>query len=397
MQGNEFKRGCRALPHWAAASILAGIVGLASTGVAQAQSAEAPQLSAQDKYIMICPSVPHAGCVKEPAPDTPIPKQFHASYQVYMKMKAAAHGGQKLTWQTKPDWSGLWNHAGGFSLDPQPNRMANGAGSESAQAILDHCSSFPCKGWMTAALRPKYATQYLQKLTAVAHGYEWDQLSNCLPAGYPRFLVEPVVRQFIVTPQQTLWMNHWETETRHIYTDGRGHVWEDEAYPLWDGDSIGFWDGKTLVVHTIRVKPEELQRNQPSISGEASTVERIRMTGPDTIEDDFTLWDPVALKRPWHGHQRYTRITTPGIRQDTYSCNENNNVIQGKHGTSTFVLPGETVMVPRHYRDPGNYQNVPIDRAIAYGAVLMKQEAAEKAAKMKSHGKDMKDMKEKKD
>ena len=385
MQRYEFKRGRsgQLLRHAVVVSLFVGAIGPGSAGSVLAQNAVPPALSSSDKFVDICSSVSHASCVKEPAPDTPVPKQFQASYQVYLKMKAAAHGGQKLTWQTTPDWSGLWNHAGGFSFDPQPNRMANGAGGESAQAILDHCSSFPCQGWMTAALRPKYALQYRQKLTAVAHGYEWDQLSNCLPAGFPRFLVEPVIRQFIITPQQTMWMNEWETETRHIYTDGRGHIWDDEAFPLWDGDSIGFWDGDALVVHTMRVKPEELQRNQPSISGQASMVERIRMTGPDTIEDVFTLWDPIALERPWHGHQIYTRITTPGIRLDTYSCDENNNVIQGEHGTSTFILPGETVMIPRHYRDPSNFQNEPLDRAIAYGAQLMKDEGAAKA-KMKA-------------
>ena len=336
--------------------------------------AAAQAQSASDKYVEICPSVRGAACLKEPAPNTPVPPQYQASYQAYLAMKQAAHGGRKLTWSNKPDWSGLWNHAGGFGWSPQPNALANGAGGRSAQAILDHCKSFPCEGWITAALTPKYALQYRQKLTAVAHGYEWDQLSDCLPAGYPRFLLEPVLRAFVVTPQQTMWINEWQSETRRIYTDGRGHVPQDQAFALWDGDSIGFWDGDTLVVHTIRMKPEELQRNQPSISDEASTVERIRMIDPNTIEDDVTLWDPKALKKPWHGMQRYTRATTEGLRLDMYSCEENNNVIQTADGTSTFILPGESVMVKRHYRNPDNFQNTNLDRAIAYGAKLMKEE-----------------------
>ncbi len=363
----------------AGAGLLAGVLAVA-TGVAAAQDTggAAPQ-PAQDRYIQICPSVKGASCVQEPAPGTPVPEQYRASYDAFMKMKQAAHGGRKLTADDKPDWSGIWDHAGGFNWDPQPNATANAPGEKAAQAILDHCSSFPCEGWVTAALTPKYSLQYRQKLTAVAHGFEWDQLSDCLPAGYPRFLLEPVIKRFVVTPDMTIWINEWQSETRYLYTDGRGHIPADDAFALWEGDSIGFWDGGTLVVHTIRMKPEELQRNQPSISDEASTVERIRMIDPNTIQDDVTLWDPKALEKPWHGVQTYKRVTTPGIRLDMYSCEENNNVIQTKHGGSTFILPGETVTVKRHYRDPSNFQNANLDRAIEYGAELMKQQAQSKA------------------
>ncbi len=332
------------------AALLAGAAALAVSASAQpAQAAGA--------MITICPSVKGATCIQEPAADTPVPAQFQASYQAYMAMEKAAHGGSKLTWTDKPDWSGLWTHAGGFNWDPQPNPIANSPGGPAAQAILDHCKSFPCKGWITAALKPEYALQYRQKLTAVAHDFEWDQLSNCLPAGYPRFLLEPFLKEFVVTPDETWWTNEQQSETRRIYTDGRGHVSEDEGFLTFDGDSIGFWDGQTLVVHTIRLKSEELQRNQPSISGEASTVERIRMIDPNMIEDDVTLYDPVALNAPWHGLQKFGRVTKAGARIDMWSCEENNNVVQTANGGSTFILPGETVTVQRHYRDPDNYQN----------------------------------------
>lgn len=365
------KSGSR-LQRWLAAALLmsGGAVAVAPLP-ASAQSA-----SATDDYIELCPSVQGADCQKVPPPDTAVPAPYRASYRAYLDMKQAAGGGRQLAWDDKPDWSGLWDHAGGFNWDPQPTPLANAPGEQAAQAILDHCKSFPCEGWVTAALTPEFALRYREKLTAVAHGFEWDQLSDCLPAGHPRFLLEPVLHQFVVTPQQTLWISEWQSETRRLYTDGRGHVPEQNAFALWEGDSIGFWDGDTLVVHTIRMKPEELQRNQPSISDQASTVERIRMIDPNTIEDDVTLWDPKALRKPWHGVQVYRRVTTPGLRLDMYACEENNNVIQTEHGGSTFILPGETVTVERHYRDPSNFQNANLERAIAYGAQLMKEEEA---------------------
>jgi hypothetical protein len=306
--------------------------------LAQASSPAAP--AAADHETTICSSVPKAGCIMEPAADTPVPPQYQASYKVYLDMNKAAHGGTVYTranFAKMPDWSGLWTHKGFFYFDQTP----------AAAKVPNH---------MTADLTPEFKAQYEAKLAQVKRGIEWDPLSFCLPAGFPRFLVEPYVRQMIVTPQQTIWINEWQSETRRIYTDGRGHVPEDEAFPLWEGDSIGFWDGDTLVVHTIRMRPTELQRLQPSISDEASTVERIRMVDPNTIVDDATLWDPKALNKPWHITQSYTRVTTPDVRLDMFSCDENNNVVKTAEGGSVHILPGE-----KGYKNPDTFAVRPVD------------------------------------
>jgi len=204
-------------------------------------------------------------------------------------------------------------------------------------------------------LTPKYEAAYREKLRQVANQNEWDQLSDCLPAGYPRWLTEPFLREFIVTPQETWMITEQQSEARRVYTDGRGHVPESDAKPLWDGDSIGFWDGDTLVVHTISLQHGQYQRQNPDYSQATSTLERIRMTGPNMIEDDVTVWDPKGLKQPWHVVDRYARVTTPGSRIDMWSCESNNNVVRTADGSTQFVLPGETVEVKRSYRDPDTF------------------------------------------
>lgn len=250
-----------------------------------------------------------------------MPPEFRDSYKAYMDMKAAAHGGVTKTATSVPDWSGIWTRGGkaGLKFDP----------AQPAQDVT------------TAKLTPEYETKYHTKVAEFKKGNEWDQLSYCLPAGYPRWLTEPFLREFIVTPKQTWWINEQQSEARRIYTDGRGHVPDDEAFPLWEGDSIGFWDGDTLVVHTIRVKPGQYQRLQPDYSDKTSTVERIRMINPDTIEDAVTVWDPEGLSAPWHVVDVYTRVKTEGARIDMWSCEENNNVVKTGEGGSQFILPGE--------------------------------------------------------
>ncbi len=348
-----------------------------SSSVALAQSSQG---STDGKHIMIRSTVPGSDAVAEPSPNTPVPAWSQDSYKTYLDMKAKAHGGTvytRATYAEMPDWSGLWTHAGGINFD-WPQSKGVPFSEKGLMDFLAQCKTFPC-GPMTAHLTPKYALQFRQKLTAVAHGFEWDQLTDCLPAGFPRDVIDPFDREFTVTPPQTWITASTQSEVRHIYTDGRGHISPDESFPMWEGDSIGFWDGDTLVIHTLYMRSEELQRVQPSISNEASTVERIRRVDPNTIEDAITLWDPLALEQPWQGTHSFKRNTSLNARMDMWSCAENNNVIQTAHGGSTFLLPGETIMVKKSYREPANIQNEALNKAIAYGAELMKQEGAAKA------------------
>jgi hypothetical protein len=268
-----------------------------------------------------------------PPANTPIPQQFQDSYKVFLQMKAKSVPPKRL-----PDWSGLWT------------RQDSPAG-----LVFDPLQPLPVSaGRITAVLTPKYQAAFQQKLRDVAAGREWDPLSYCLPSGFPRWLTEPFLREAIVTPKQTWWIQEQQNEIRRIYTDGRGHVPEDEAYILWDGDSIGFWDADTLVIHTIRVRPGQYNRSQPDYSDQTSTVERVRMPDKDTMEDQVTVWDPLSLKKPWHVVLYWKRVTTPGLRIDTWSCEENSNVVKTPNGSTDLVLPGEP-----GYRDPGKLLEAP--------------------------------------
>ena len=279
-----------------------------------------------------------------PAPDTPIPSYYQQSYQAYLKAKADAHGGTQYTktsYTKMPDWSGIWSRDLSKGLQFDTKQKGNGF-------------SVPL-GPITADLTPRYKAALDAKLREVAAGNEWDQLSDCLPAGYPRWLTEPFLKEFIVTPSQTWWINEQQSEARRIYTDGRGHIPEEAAQPLWTGDSIGFWDGQRLVVHTVRVNHGEYQRSQPDYSSQTSTLERIRMLDPDTIEDDVTVWDPKGLRTPWHVVFQFKRVTNAGARIDMWSCDANNNVVRTPTGGSQFILRGESITVTQKYKDPNTF------------------------------------------
>jgi hypothetical protein len=260
-------------------------------------------------------------------------REFKSSMEQFEAMKAAAKGGTKMTYDKLPNWTGLWTRKAsrlGFDDPAGPNPR------------LPQYSAVP------VPLTPEYQPIFDKFLDDVARGIEWDQLSECLPSGYPRMLTTPFLREWVLRPEQTWMILEELSEARRIYTDGRGHIPDDEAYPLWDGDTIGFWDGDVLVSHTKHIKGYRYTRGQPEYSDQTTTVERTRKIQPDIIQTEVWVYDPVVLAKPWHTFFHYERITDPpNLRINMWSCAENNNVVKDATGTTNFVLPGEP-----GYKDP---------------------------------------------
>jgi len=240
---------------------------------------------------------------------------------LYDHFKREANGGQALTWRTVPDWTGIWTReAQPFFWDPD-------------QASL---TSLP-----TAKLTPEYDRLLRDKLQKVSRGIEFDPLSNCEPAGMPRWIVEPFLKEFVVTPEQTWLVNEMQNEIRRVYTDGRDHPSEADAYPLWEGDSIGFWRGDELVIHTSQMRPGQYQRIQPFYTEQVETVEIWQRTDPTTLIVHVWAFDPPALAEPWYTRQVFKRLTNDdlSLRIRYWHCgeNQNNTVEQTETGSSDFA------------------------------------------------------------
>jgi hypothetical protein len=302
--------------------------GIALTAAASA-AAQAPARPAPPPPPAALPLAPSATAKTWTEANRRYETTYKTSKEHYEALKRQAGGGlQNPAWDKLPDWSGIWTAANAVSFDPAVRPRNN-----------------PAYGPLT----PAYQAQYDKTLAEVAKGVEWDALSYCLPAGYPRWLSEPFLREFIPTRTQVLLMNEMVNETRRVYTDGRDHPPEDESFPLWEGHSVGFWDGDVLVVHTNSLRDGDYHRSGPRYSSEATTVEQWRRIDPETMEVWITVYDPPALTKPWHVVRRFTRVNTPGARLDQWVCEENNNVVN-QSGVTNFVLPGE-----QGYKDPNTF------------------------------------------
>jgi hypothetical protein len=261
--------------------------------------------------------------------------QFKTSEALYAALKTSAHGGKPLAWgqlgKQSMDWSGVYTRgSGGLQFDP--DLPSDFGGPRSADPPLT-----------TARLTPAGAAAVKEKAAAIfaKRGDEFDPLSTCAPPGTPRWLSEPFLREFVITPGQTWLINEMVNDIRRVYTDGRPHTAEADAYATPNGDTIGFWNGDVLVTHTTYLMNGQYQRGvQPNSSDQTSVVERWHKVNPKTIEVDVWVYDPVNLAKPWYVRQTYTKLTNSAntLRIRYWDCGENpnNTVVKTEQGGSDF-------------------------------------------------------------
>ncbi len=257
------------------------------------------------------------------------PGQYDSAWAQYQARFEAAGG--ESDEDNLPDWSGIWEQASGqgFYFSLRPGEQMSGRGFATTT---------------TMKLTPRYAAEHEMRIRQGEAGNDFDPLTYCLPAGMPRWLVEPFMREFYPMPDKTLLINEMMNEVRRIYTDGRGHISEDFAYPLWEGDSIGFWDDGTLVIHTNNMKHNLLQREQPAISEEAELYEEWTMLDDGLMQVKASLYDSEALLEPHHFIRWYQKVDDMGgdLRLAQWSCAENQPVVRTAEGGSDFgALPGQ--------------------------------------------------------
>jgi hypothetical protein len=246
-------------------------------------------------------------------------RQHRTAWDLYQALKREAGGGRRLKVTNLPDWSGIYTRArGGITYDPDQ----------------------PAGGPPTAKLTPEFQQRLQTRIEMANKGVEWDPISTCAPPGHPRWLTEPFLKEFIVTPDQTWLINEMVNDIRRIYTDGRDHVPDADRYPLYDGDSIGFWDGERLVIHTNQLTGGIYQRRNPDYTDQVETVEIWQKVNDKLIEVDVWVYDPPALAEPWYTKQSYAKLDDPDkmLRIRYWHCdeNQNNEVVQTAGGGTQF-------------------------------------------------------------
>lgn len=251
--------------------------------------------------------------------------QFDTALDMYEFFEAQTGGGT-ITWEqvaSDPayDWSGIFTRTGGgLSFDPDIKASE-----------------------MTAKLTEAGAAARQKKIDIMAaSGGEYDPISDCRPPGFPRWITEPFLHEFIVTPDTTWLINEMVNDVRRVYTDGREHTAPEDAYASWNGDTVGFWHDGMLYTHTSYLMSGQYQRGtQPDYSEQVEVVERWKKVDGITLQSDVWVFDPVNLAEPWYTRQSWTELANDDhlLRIRYWDCRENSNnaILPTSDGSSQFL------------------------------------------------------------
>jgi hypothetical protein len=203
-----------------------------------------------------------------------------------------------------------------------------------------------------APLTPEYQTLYRANLADQAAGGQGaDPTGRCIPPGMPRMMTVVFPMEIVILPNVTYILTDY-TESRRIYTDGRG--WPKELESTYNGYSIGRWidedgDGRYDLLEVETRGPFKGPRTYEAsgilLHEDGETIIRERIypdkTDKDVLHDEITTIDH-ALTRPWTVMKNYRREANPIWHFN--DCDENNHHVW--IGKENYYVSADGYLMP---------------------------------------------------
>ena len=182
-----------------------------------------------------------------------------------------------------PNLEGAWESVSGGA-----NQGLEGGGRGGRKFIVDPPDGkLPMQSW---ALEERISRNLTER------GYD-DPTAHCFPPGVPRAMYVPAAVYIIQTSDYVVFL-HERMAWRIVPMDGRPHL--PDNMRLWQGDSVGRWEGNTLVIDTTNLNGKTwLNEGGEIVSHAEHVVERYTPAGPDTLNYEAVVTDPVVYTKPW--------------------------------------------------------------------------------------------------
>ena len=204
---------------------------------------------------------------------------------------------------------------------------------------------------LTADARAKYDAGRSSWTDGVEFDWtsDFDTFDRCVTRGFPATMFPHRYNNGIrvmQAPGHVVIMTEMVHEARVVpvmsQAEAAAKRWP-EGLRTWLGQSLGWWDGDTLVIETTNIRTgdsvedDHLARGPSPInlathgrepwntlptSAEAHVMERITMTGPDSLVYEVTYTDPQVFTAPWTARIDWTRDEDYAIFE--YACHEGN-------------------------------------------------------------------------
>ena len=127
--------------------------------------------------------------------------------------------------------------------------------------------------------------------------------------------------QLLQTRDHIVIFNEMVHDVRIVPLDGRPHL--PSNVRLWQGDTRGHWEGDTLVVDSTNFSP---RTGFMGAHENLHVIERFTRTGPDTLQQEFTIEDATTWTRPWSAMIPLRRSKE---RIYEFACHEGNISLPG--------------------------------------------------------------------
>jgi hypothetical protein len=226
-----------------------------------------------------------------PGDGTPIPAMTAASSFVPEAPKPVVN--LRRTPEGKPDLQGFYESVTRGANQGLERRGGGGRGGRGGPSARDLIVDPPPGGKLP--MRP-WAEEEKVSRNLAERGYD-DPTAHCFPAGVPRSMWVPQGIELVQTPDYLVFFFE-RTSWRIVPLDGRPHL--PDSMRLWQGDSVGHWEGDTLVVDTANLNGKTwLNEGGEIVSYAEHVVERFTPTGPDMLNYEATVTDPIVYTRPW--------------------------------------------------------------------------------------------------
>jgi hypothetical protein len=173
------------------------------------------------------------------------------------------------------------------------------------------------------SLTPEYMAKWeMMRKSRMAGSYEFDNNAKCLPPGVPAMMTMAYGMEVMQTKDKITFFSELNDALRRVYLDGRKPTPKILDDPTYAGYSTGHWEGDTLVVDTVALHPDSFIEGFTPHSEAMTVKERIRFTGPDTLEDHIVVTDPVALTKPWEVTRTYRKASPGNDQLREFACAE---------------------------------------------------------------------------
>ena len=214
-----------------------------------------------------------------------------------------------------PDFRGIWQVLDTAYVNIEGHPAGKGIAASKSIIVEPSDGKIPYK---PEALRQRQEN-YRTRATA-------DPSLRCYQAGVPRatYLATPL--QILQSPGNFAIVYQENHAFRVFHPDTRPHF---DSTDWWMGDTRYRWEGDTLVADVVAMTDQAwLDQAGNFHSTEVHIVERYRLIGPDALEYQARIEDPITYSVPWTLRTVLYRVKQPGARIIEDECLEDANGVR---------------------------------------------------------------------